>query len=225
MTGMDASPLLQEPSLFPLRLNAHDLGVSRSGRRILDGLDLDLAPGQSILLRGQNGSGKTTLLRALAGFLPFDRGAITITRSDGAVIESEDRRAHTIYCGHADAVKGALSVHENMSFWARLYGAKTGTIATALCRFDLEPLADLPANILSAGQKRRLGLSRLLFCQKALWLLDEPTTSLDTKSVKSLVILINDHCKQGGGALIVTHDSLTIDGSTTLTLSEKGPIL
>ncbi|MFQ5562794.1 MAG: heme ABC exporter ATP-binding protein CcmA [Parvularculaceae bacterium] len=218
---MDAPPAQQQRPAFGMQLCVRGLGVTRGGRRILSNLDFALKPGQAVLLRGPNGSGKTTLLRALAGFLPTDGGSIEMADSAGGRIDDEDRRANTIYCGHADAVKRAMSVYENMAFWARLYGAEKKSVTLALERFNLKQLADLPASFLSAGQKRRLGLSRLAFCNKAIWLLDEPTSSLDRASVESFARVVEEHRARGGGALIATHDGFTLDGARTLTLAAR----
>lgn len=222
---MDAPPSQHQQADFDLRLSVRGLGVTRGGRRVLADLNLDLEPGEAVLLRGPNGSGKTTLLRALAGFLPTEAGDIEMINADGARLDQEDRYANTVYCGHADAVKRAMSVQENMAFWSRLYGAGQETLSAALDRFNLRSLADLPASFLSAGQKRRLGLSRLAFCNKAIWLLDEPSSSLDTASVESLVGVIDDHRARGGAVLIATHDGLTLDGARTVTLASKAAIV
>ncbi|EPX76259.1 ABC transporter involved in cytochrome c biogenesis, ATPase component CcmA [Salipiger mucosus DSM 16094] len=152
-----------------MKLVVRDLTVARGGVPVLEGVGFDLAPSRALVLRGPNGSGKTTLLRTVAGLQPPLEGAI------------EGAGERIAYAGHSDGLKGMLSVTENLAFWARVFG--TRDIAPALAGFDLEFLADRPAGSLSAGQKRRLGLARLMVTERPVWVLDEPTVSLDSASV------------------------------------------
>ncbi len=178
-------------------LRVDDLTLARGGIPVLTGLSLALAPGRALILRGPNGAGKTTLLRAIAGLQPPLAGSI-----EGA----EDRVA---YAAHADGLKAMLSVTENLAFWARIFG--TSDITPALDAFDLHGLADRLAGTLSAGQKRRLGLARLLVTGRPLWVLDEPTVSLDTGAVALFAAALRAHLAQGGAALIATHIDLGIE--------------
>lgn len=178
-------------------LTVTDLAITRGGIAVLEGLNFTLNPGQALILRGPNGSGKTTLLRTLAGLQPPMRGRI-----DGA----DDAIA---YAGHADGIKPTLSVRENLTFWARVFGASD--ITAALRAFNLEDLQERPAGLLSAGQKRRLGLSRLLVTGRSIWVLDEPTVSLDVASVALFGDVVRAHLDSGGSAIIATHVDLGLD--------------
>lgn len=182
-----------------MELNVSDLSVARGGVPVLAGVSLSLVPGQALVLRGANGSGKTTLLRTIAGLQPALAGTVT-----GA----EDRIA---YAGHADGLKAMLSVTENLSFWAAVFG--TQDVARALDAFALEPLADRLAGTLSAGQKRRLGLARLLVTGRPVWVLDEPTVSLDASAVALFADAVRVHLAQGGMALIATHIDLGLEAA------------
>jgi heme exporter protein A len=187
-----------------VQLVAENLVLERGGRNVVDGLSLRLEPGAALVLTGPNGSGKSTLLRALAGYLRPAAGSVRIT---GA---GEDREASEVchFVGHLDGIKSHLTAAENLTFWATYLGG-SGELATrveaALQAFALDALADIPAGYLSAGQKRRLALARLAAAQRPLWLLDEPTVSLDAASVEVLVAAINAHLKAGGMAVIATH--------------------
>ncbi len=177
-----------------MTLVVHDLTIARGGIPVLDDVSFTLAPGAALILRGPNGSGKTTLLRTLAGLQPPVRGQI-----DGA-------GDALVYAGHADGIKQVLSVAENLTFWARAFGQSD--IDAALAAFELTPLADRPAGTLSAGQKRRLGLARLLVTGRPVWLLDEPTVSLDAHATALFATVVRRHLAGGGSALIATHIDL-----------------
>jgi len=196
-----------------------DLLCVRGERNVFARIGFALDDGQALVLRGSNGSGKSSLLRLMAGLLPPVKGTIDW---DGAPIAGDpgahNRRLH--YVGHLDAVKPALSVSENLSFWGALCRGQTKSEAVhrALLRFGLAPLADIPARMLSAGQKRRLALSRLIASPAALWLLDEPTIGLDADSVAVLRDVIQEHLNEGGLAVIATHGDLAIAGAIDLDL-------
>jgi heme exporter protein A len=209
--------LISEPDLVTLpmqdqaaagSLTGTGLAASRGERLVFSGLDFQLEPGGAVLLKGPNGAGKSTLLRLVAGFLSPMEG---ILAWNGAPV-SEDMDAHRAqldYLGHLDAVKPVFTVRENVAFWAHLSGTRDdGRLQTALERFDLTDLADQPARFLSAGQKRRTALARLGLGPASLWLLDEPTVSLDAASVSALGSLIADHRARGGMAMIATHTEL-----------------
>lgn len=180
-----------------MELKVDDLTVARGGVPVLEGLSFTLRAGEVLVLRGPNGSGKTTLLRTLAGLQPALRGKI-----------SQPPEA-IAYGAHADGLKATLSVAENLAFWASVHGLSD--IDAALDHFNLRGLANRAAQNLSAGQKRRLGLARLLVIGRPIWLLDEPTVSLDTASVGLFADAVHAHVAQGGAALIATHIDLGLD--------------
>ena len=165
---------------------------------VLEGVSFDVAAGEAVILRGPNGSGKTTLLRTLAGLQPAVAGEFAGAGEEAA------------YSGHADGLKGTLSVAENLTFWAGLF--RGPDIEPALEAFDLVDLRDRAAQSLSAGQKRRLGLARLLVTGRPLWLLDEPTVSLDAASVQMFADAVRSHLGRGGAAVIATHIDLGLEG-------------
>lgn len=190
-----------------------EMSCRRSGRPILAGLDLCISDGEVVFLRGPNGAGKSTLLRALAGLLPAT-GRITL---DGHPLGTEDYGERIAYAGHLDAIKPQLSMRENLAFWAALYGG--GGVELALEAFDLCAIADRRAHACSAGQKRRLGLARLLLAPRRLWLLDEPTVSLDAAAISRFEDAVRVHCSGGGMALIATHVALGLAPARSLTLA------
>lgn len=201
-------------------LNVTDLCCERSGRVVLDELSFAVAPGEALILRGPNGAGKSTLLRALAGLLAPRRGEIRL--DDVSQARDGDGYAEGIaYAGHLDAIKPQLTIAENLDFWAALYGGEG--IDAALERFDLRALSDRPAHACSAGQKRRLGLARLLVARRRLWLLDEPTVSLDAAAVARFGAVTREHCAAGGLAVIATHIDLDLGPSRALTLTPPVP--
>ncbi len=193
-----------------MSLVATDITCRRSGRDLFKPVSFTLAPGNALILRGPNGAGKTTLLRAMAGFLPFASGTLAL---DGAPLA--DHEGALVYSGHTDALKPALTAAENFDFWQALYGASdTAQIDAAL---DLAPLRPRLAGRLSAGQKRRLGLARLGLSGARVWLMDEPTVSLDTDTVSRLTGLVRRHLDGGGMAVIATHIPVDLP-ATDLTL-------
>ena len=186
-------------------LTVSDLAVARGGIPVLEGVSFRLAAGQALVLRGPNGCGKTTVLRTVAGLQPALRGEIAAP-ADGIA-----------YAGHADGLKPTLTVAENLQFWAAVYGTQ-GT-RRAMAALNLTDLAGRPAQSLSAGQKRRLGLARLLVTGRPLWVLDEPTVSLDTASVALFVAAVRAHLANGGAALLATHIDLGLPEASALDLS------
>jgi heme exporter protein A len=196
-------------------LQAAGLAAFRGERLVFRDLDFTLAAGGALLLTGPNGSGKSTLLRLLAGLLPPAAGTLTWDGRNALA----DLPAHArlvAYVGHQDAVKPALTAAENMQFSARLTGRAVGA---ALATMGLQELADLPARMLSAGQRRRLALARLALSQAPLWLLDEPTLGLDAVSVQRFGAMLKVHRASGGMTIAATHLPLPIGDAAELALS------
>jgi len=200
-------------------LSLENIALERGERRIAEGISARVAGGGALLLQGPNGSGKSTLLRVLAGLLQPAEGAISWNGADVAR-EREAHRARLSYLGHQDALKAGLTALENLRFWAR-FGASGGDVEAALRAFGLTKLADRPARLLSAGQKRRLALSRLALSDAPLWLLDEPVTALDSEARAAFLALLGRHLTAGGLAVIATHEPLTIE-ARTLNLGASG---
>jgi heme exporter protein A len=193
------------------------LGCVRGERWVFDGVDFALAPGAALVLEGPNGSGKSSLLRLAAVLLKPASGRLTWDGRDIAE-DADTHRARLIYVGHLDALKPAFTVAENLGFWARLAGAENAATEAALERVGLGHLAELPARFLSAGQRRRLNLARLLLKPAPLWLLDEPTTSLDSESIQTLAEVVAEHRVRGGIVLAATHVDLALADSVKLHL-------
>ena len=187
-----------------MQLTLNNLAVARGGVTVLQGLSFTLAPGKALILRGPNGSGKTTLLRTLAGLQPPASGSFDLPPDAVA------------YAAHADGLKSTLTVAENLTFWAAIYGGPP--IDHALQALDLVALVRRRAGELSAGQKRRLGLARLLVTGRPLWLLDEPTVSLDVASVALFAGVVRQHLAAGGLAVIATHVDLGLPEAQVLDL-------
>lgn len=185
-----------------MELRLSDIAVARGGVPVLSGVSFALTAGTAMILRGPNGSGKTTLLRTIAGLQPPLAGLI-----EGA--------ADTVaYAGHADGLKAMLSVSENLKFWAAVYGRTD--ITAALDAYALSPLADRLAGTLSAGQKRRAGLARLMVTGRPIWVLDEPTVSLDADAVGLFADAVRGHLGAGGIALLATHIDLGLADAQVL---------
>ncbi len=194
-----------------IRLSAHDLGCVRGGREVFEGLNFTVAAGEALAITGRHGAGKTTLLRLIAGRLEPAHGRLELT--GGAPDASLAEQAH--YLGHRDALKPALSVLENLQFWQAFLGgtdASIGSALTALEAVALDGLAGLPAAYLSAGQRRRLAIARLVAAPRPIWLLDEPTAALDTASQARLADLMRAHLAGAGLIIAATHGPLGLDG-------------
>ncbi len=187
-----------------MTLIVSNLSCQRGGRMIFDRLSLQIAPGEAVLLRGPNGAGKSTLLRVIAGLLPARRGEISLNGTPNG--DTDEFQGQITYSGHLDAIKPQLTVAENLRFWAELFDV--GSVDKTMQDFHLDEIADRPAYSCSAGQKRRLGLARIAVTSRPLWLLDEPTVSLDTETSKRFAATIDAHCANGGMAFIATHIDL-----------------
>ncbi len=185
-----------------MAISIKSLSVSRGGINLLQDVDIELKNGQAGILRGPNGVGKTTLLRALAGLLPVDSGKIECSLED------------ICYSGHADGLKPTLTVQENLEFWANIFGSPS--ISEVTEKFLISDLLNSKAGNLSAGQKRRVGLARLGLTGRQVWLLDEPTVSLDETSVEIFENIIKDHISEDGCALIATHIDLGLENSAQI---------
>ena len=205
-----------------MQLTAENLVLQRGQRTLCEHLSFVVAAGEVLLLTGPNGAGKTTLLRAIAGFLTPAVGTIELKGGDAEQTAGE--QAH--FVGHANGVKSNLTVTENLEFWAAFLAPKSDRtkrlerIDQALDDFKLLSLSDIPAGYLSAGQKRRLGLARLVLAHRPLWLLDEPTSSLDDASAANLAKVVNAHVAAGGLAIAATHLPLGFQPARELRLGQ-----
>src|SRR4051794_6076253 len=184
-----------------MRLSAESLTLERGGRRLFTGLSFALEAGEALIVTGPNGAGKSSLLRAIAGFLPLAAGRVRLEGGDGL-----EERTH--YLGHADSLKAALTAAENLRFWGALLGGAGLSPQAALARLGLPHVADFPVRALSAGQKRRVALARLIVAPRPLWLLDEPTTALDASAQALFAEVAGEHLAQGGVIVAATHAPL-----------------
>ncbi len=202
-----------------MELTGIDLSCVRGGRRVFAGISFAAPAGRALLLTGANGAGKSSLLRLIAGLIRPDHGQVVLAGGDGELTVGE--QAH--YVGHLDPLKAALTVMENLLFWARfLNGGATPAHREAaehgLDTVGLRELADLPAGYLSAGQRRRLSLARMLALPRPIWLLDEPTTALDAASQARLAGVMQAHLDGGGLIVAATHGPLGLSGANELRL-------
>jgi heme exporter protein A len=200
-----------------MRLIAEQLSGGRGGETLFSDIGFDLGPGEALIVTGPNGSGKSTLLRTLAGLLPLAAGAL---RTDGASREWPSVAASCHYLGHLDAMKTVLTVADNLAFWRAFFGEPRLTVEVALDKVGLGSIGHLPFGYLSAGQKRRAAIARLLISHRPLWLLDEPTAGLDTQAETDFVELMNEHLASGGIVVAATHQPLGIEGAKGLRLGE-----
>lgn len=205
-------------------LHADNLTVERGTRTVISDLSFTAKAGEALLVVGPNGAGKTTLIRTLAGFIAPSAGTITLKGDSG----NRDIADCSHYVGHLTGVKSTLTASENLAFWAAYLnghdGALRDNVDDALQQFGLAALADYPAGLLSAGQRRRLGLARLSVAYRPIWLLDEPTVSLDAASTDVLARLIQQHLAQGGLVIAATHLPLGLETSTYLRLGSQGGV-
>ncbi len=188
-------------------LSAQGLSCRRGARTLFAGLSFDLGAGQLIALTGPNGSGKSTLLRVLAGLSRADEG-----RVDMASVEGAEAQERLHYYGHREALRDALTARENLEFSVALLCGDPGKVDLALSRMEARRLAHLPVRVLSAGQRRRVALARLIAAPRPLWLLDEPLTALDAAGQALVSELVAEHIAGGGGAIVATHQPLAVKG-------------
>lgn len=190
-----------------MQLVAVDLACHRGGRDVFAGVSFSLGSGEALVISGRNGAGKSSLLRVILGLVRTEQGRLELKGGDPELTIAE--QAH--YLGHQDALKPALSVSENLRFWAGFFGARAVDLRQPLDAVGLEALADLPAAYLSAGQKRRLSIARLLTVKRPIWLLDEPTSTLDAPSQERLAEFMRTHLTTGGLILAATHGPIGLD--------------
>lgn len=197
-----------------MRLLASDLTCVRGGREVFSGLGFEVGAGEALIVSGPNGAGKSSLLRLVAGLVRIAAGRLALEGGDPESTIGE--QAH--YLGHQDALKPALSVRENLVFWTRFLGGGEGPVESALAAVGLDRIAGLPAAYLSAGQRRRLSVARLVAVKRPIWLLDEPTSALDAASQTSLAALMAQHLAGGGLILAAAHGPIGLARARELRL-------
>jgi heme exporter protein A len=195
-----------------MRLLGSELACVRGGRNVFAGLSFSVSAGEALMITGANGAGKSSLLRLIAGLVHLDGGVLRLEGGDCELTIPE--QAH--YLGHQDALKPSLSVAENLDFWRRFLGGAAGE--PALATVGLERIADLPAAYLSAGQRRRLSIARLISVPRPIWLLDEPTSALDVGAQGMLAELMEKHVSGGGLILAATHVAIGLMSTRELRL-------
>ncbi len=205
-----------------MKLIADNLECHRGGRKVFEGLSFELSEGQGLLLKGPNGSGKTSLLRILAGLGEIESGVLNLQNCD----DERPLTQYANYVSHQNALKPALSVEENLSFWARFMGVNCTSqeLHEHLERYGLERLASYSAALLSAGQKRRLALARLEVIGRPIWLLDEPSTGLDDASCKLLAGAMERHLMSKGLLIASSHTELGVCFTQTIDLADYSRI-
>ena len=206
-----------------MRLVAENIDVARGGQIFFSGINIELVPGDALIVTGPNGVGKSTLLRVLAGLLPTPSGRIEFQGGD---YEAVSEACH--YLGHRNGMKRELSVEENLIFWQRFMRSESNQTRSAALSIDeaaeavgLSGLGHLPFGYLSAGQQRRMAMARLLLNYRPVWILDEPTSALDAKSHDMFAGLVARHIEEGGMAILATHQPLGLKSPRQLALEPR----
>jgi heme exporter protein A len=197
-----------------MRLSGTDLDCIRGGREVFSRLGFALQSGEALLVTGRNGAGKSSLLRMIAGLIHVAGGRLELQGGNPELTLAE--QAH--YLGHQDALKPSLTVAENLRFWARYLGNGAEASPSALASVGLEALAELPAAYLSAGQRRRLSIARLVAAKRPIWLLDEPTSALDRAAQERLAELMAEHLAGGGMIVAAAHGPIGLERARELQL-------
>jgi heme exporter protein A len=200
-----------------MRLRGSDLACVRGGREVFRGLAFTVEAGEALVVTGPNGAGKSSLLRMVAGLVRPQQGQLELEGGDVELTRGE----HVHYLGHQDALKPSLSVRENLGFWAALLGGDGTKSDVALAAVGLGELAQLPAVYLSAGQRRRLAVARLIAVERSIWLLDEPTSTLDAAAQAMLADLMRAHLAGHGLILVASHGPIGLDGAKELRLGQQ----
>ena len=211
-----------------MQLTVENLSLKRGPHLLLQDVNFTLSKGESLQLKGPNGIGKTTLLHALAGLVPITDGCISLntpSSKDNLKKDNLNRSEHLHYIGHKNGFRHSLTVYENLHFWSDFFenqsATKTQTKIKHIAKtFSLTNLLHIPAGYLSQGQQRRLGLARLTLTKRPLWLLDEPTVSLDQKSAGRIAKLAQTHLENGGILITATHIPIDIPFTQTITLTK-----
>jgi heme exporter protein A len=198
-------------------LTAEKLACARGERRLFDSLSFRVRAGQALAVEGANGAGKTSLLRLIAGFLAPVGGRILVKMGESESDDSEERGRLVGWLGHLDGLKPQMTVLEQLTFYARLHAIRDADLSSVLAQVGLARQSELPCRYLSAGQRRRLALTRLLVSRRPLWLLDEPFAALDTSGQALVAQLMARHCGEGGIIIAATHDPLGL-GNESLKL-------
>jgi heme exporter protein A len=199
-----------------MRLTGIELACQRGEREVFAGVSFAVTSGAALAISGRNGAGKSSLLRMIIGLLPVAGGQLALEGGDPELSIAE--QAH--YLGHQDALKGSLSVAENLSFWTGFFGLRSADLRSPLDTVGLGALIDLPAAYLSAGQRRRLSIARLIAVPRPIWLLDEPTSTLDTAAQDRLTELMGAHLAGGGLIVAASHGPIGLAGAPELRLGE-----
>ena len=197
-----------------MRLSGVDLACHRGGRDVFAGVSFSVGSGEALTVTGRNGAGKSSLLRSVIGLLRLAQGRLALEGGDAELSIAE--QAH--YLGHQDALKSSLSVAENLQFWAGFFGAPSAPVDAPLAAVGLDGLAALPAAYLSAGQRRRLSIARLVAVKRPIWLLDEPASTLDASAQDRLTDLMRAHLAEGGLILAATHAPIGLSATHELRL-------
>jgi heme exporter protein A len=202
-----------------MRLSAVNLACHRGGRDVFADISFSVASGELLAITGRNGAGKSSLLRTVVGLVRIAQGRLNLEGGDRDLTIAE--QAH--YLGHLDALKPSLTVGENLRFWTGFFGQRPAPIDAPLAAVGLEALAELPAAYLSAGQRRRLSIARLLAVKRPIWLLDEPTSTLDASAQERLAGFMRAHLAEGGLILAATHGPLGMSATQELRLEQPVP--